>query len=127
MTDRYMLMLVRNALLKLYKNTCNICNRYFEDNYLQCHHFVKRRQALLRYDWRNNFLLCIDCHNYVHTKEGEVKLILYMNRLDYGRFEYLCQREKINIKDFLIKEGLSRNEFIKLQAKELKDIINEQH
>ena len=82
MTDRYMLMLVRKALLKMYNNTCNICNRYYDDNYLQCHHFVKRRRALLRHDWRNNFLVCIDCHKYVHTKEGEAKLINFMNYPD---------------------------------------------
>lgn len=126
MTDRYMLMLVRKTLLKMYRNTCNICGRYYEDNYLECHHFVKRRRALLRYDWRNNFLVCLNCHKFAHTKAGEHRLIGFINRLNHNRFSYLCEREKINMKDFLIKEGLTRNEFLQIQAKELKDIINEQ-
>lgn len=118
MTTNYVQSLWSKAIHLRYKH-CVFCGDVFN---LQAHHFIKRRHALLKNDYRNGFLLCTQCHKKAHTKAGEQALIKFMGQ---DRFDYLSYRENVFIKDFLLENNLSREEFNKKQANELKQIIEE--
>lgn len=120
MTDRYLQMLWRKAVLVMHENQCVFCgNKNIEQ--LECHHFIKRRHAILKHDVKNGFPLCkYSCHLEAHTKKGEQKLVDYMGK---KRFEYLCKMEQKLKKDYLLENGLSKKEFENNIIEELKKRI----
>ena len=104
-----------------HNNTCILCNEN-KNEPLECHHFIKRRKRVLRYNWINGFPLHkYSCHTKVHTKSGEQKLIDFMGKL---RFDYLCEMERYTLKQYLYEKCLSREEWEKEIVKELRSIID---
>lgn len=127
LSDRYLDMLWREAVLAEWNNQCGFCGAMGE---LECHHIVYRRNRVLRWDYRNGFPVCKGndlwdgktCHGFAHTKLGEKKIIEVLE--DY-HYDYLCKREQMTLKDFLVQEGVSKVEFYRQMADELKDKIKE--
>jgi hypothetical protein len=76
MSDSHLNKLWRQAVLKTWENTCVMCGQKDLPENLECHHYVKRRVKVLKYDWRNGFPLHSHkgCHREAHTKGGERKL-----------------------------------------------------
>lgn len=128
MKDRQLLKLWRRAVLAEWKGRCAFCAK--EDvNDLECHHIVKRRNRVLRYDYRNGIPLCKtnwggrSCHSFSHTKRGEDKIRAVIPEYHYN---YLMRMELKTLKDFLQEENLTREEFYNGMATELKEKIKEE-
>jgi hypothetical protein len=124
MTDRHLMKLWRKAVLLKNNNQCIFCGNSNIDE-LECHHFIRRRVSVLRWDWKNGFPLCNSltekkCHIIADTMMGRQKLI---NIMGEDRFEYLALSEKITKKDYCLAHGLSQKEFEKMFYDELKKII----
>ena len=84
MTNRYLTMLWRKAVLIKRGNRCWICDKFDIPDNLECHHFIKRRKKILTYSWINGFPVHkINCHDIAHTKKGEHKLITKMGQNIY--------------------------------------------
>lgn len=119
-SDRYLMSLWRQAVLKKNNGKCIFCNEGNPAN-LECHHFIKRRIKVLRWDWKNGFPVCRNHHHIVHTKAGERELIKAMGP---ERYDYLCAWELVLYNAYLIENGMNDNEFRLEVKKELKNIIN---
>ena len=129
-SDSYLMKLWRRAVLINFNNTCPICGHQGAED-LQCHHVVFRRHAILRYDWRNGIPLCNvyhvgnqrfggkTCHQYGHTRSGEQAI---RNHVDMA---YLERMELLQIKDYILTAGMSRNEFLTKMADDLKKKIEQ--
>jgi hypothetical protein len=86
---------------------------------VECHHIVKRRRPLLRWDVTNGICLCPTHHVYAASKQGERDVAAKIGP-DY---DYLCLKEQLIYKDFLLAQGLTDNEFRTMQADALKEMI----
>jgi Ni,Fe-hydrogenase I cytochrome b subunit len=117
MTDRYLLMLWRKAVLITRDHRCYICDQVTD---LECHHFIKRKIRVLRYDWRNGFPLCLACHQLAHISVGYNIIANKMGRINY---EYLIEMERYTLKQYLFEKCISRAEWEAGIVKELKSII----
>ena len=53
----------RLAVLEVCGNRCAVCGKAGQ---LECHHVVRRRKLLTRWDWRNGIALCVECHRKLH-------------------------------------------------------------
>ena len=116
MTDRYIQALWRKAALKKYGEGCIRCGSHP----VQCHHYIYRRVRVLRHAVENAFPLCVECHQMAHTKAGDAWLIDYMGK---ERHTYLLSMESVTLKQYLIDNGVSRNEWLDTAVTRLKDII----
>lgn len=116
MTDRYLLKLWRDAVLARYYHRCAFCE-VFGDEKLDCHHIVKRRHVLTRYEVINGIPLCHACHAVAHTLTGAVKI---QRLIGAKKYEWLMDMELETIKDYLARRGISRVEWMKSQAEKLK-------
>lgn len=118
-SDRYLMMLWRRAVLAEWNYQCGFCGAKNID--LECHHIVKRRRKLTRWDWRNGIPLCTDHHKVGHTKDGELKIMIAIGD---ARYKTLCEMEKVVFKDYLLKNGMTENEFRINTMKTLKEVAN---
>lgn len=91
---------------------CHFCGRKAE----HIHHIRPRANLLLRYDLKNLLPLCSECHELVHLKN----LDLYISTF---RMDYLNKMSRIQFQDYLLSHDLTREDFFKLKAKELKEAI----
>ena len=125
--DRYMLMLWRKAVLRKHYNRCFFCGADADDTLVDCHHIVKRKTILLRYDWRNGIPACrlrtyrndhlkMSCHAYAETPMGKKLIDDYIEPWR----EYLTERS-CPAKEYFSENGVTRNEFIS----GMKDELNE--
>lgn len=122
MTDRHLQKLWRKAVLRHWYNRCILCGNTNVDE-IECHHVVKRRVAILRHDYRNGVPVCKkECHRFIDSRAGEDKL---RELLPNYQLKYLAEMEQVKIKDHLMEQGISRAEFLKQMAEELKRRINE--
>lgn len=84
----------------------------------QAHHIIKRRFKVLRWDVNNGVWLCPACHEWIHNT---VRGLTW--QLDYVNMDYLSEHQ-MNLKDYLMQEGISNDEF-RLQCKDcLKAIVD---
>jgi len=91
---------------------------------LEDHHLVKRKTLLLRYDWRNGIPVCrYVCHNYAETPTGKAKIAYYLTDTDL--LDYLQARSGQS-KDWFVKHGISRKDFLIQRYNDLKDKLSEQ-
>ncbi len=118
-TDKYILKLWRQAVLKNNKSQCFLCGNMNVDE-LECHHIVKRRHKILRYDLWNGIPVCrMTCHNLIDSLKGRRKLReTYPERLDY-----LEKYENMTFKEYIYLNEVSEVEFISEKMKDLKEII----
>lgn len=132
LSDRYLMILWRKAVLKANGNKCFFCGNPTIDE-LEAHHIIRRRECwLLRWDWRNGIPVCKirkpfiayewkgTCHEYAKSKCGEDNI-----RQWFPHWGYLCDRENIKYKDYLVQNGMTTAEFREMVAKELKEKIND--
>lgn len=99
-----------------YNKACSICGRQATE----IHHIIHRDNLLLRYDLNNLLPLCSDCHRLVHDKGAELYISVW-------KMEYLNALKNVQLKDYLLKHGLTKKEFFKLKEIELRREINEQY
>jgi hypothetical protein len=86
---------------------------------MEVHHIVKRKNFLLRYDWRNGVLVCkYGCHRYAETPEGKHTL----DKLIESKRDYL-QARAVSCKQYFVENGITRNDFKKQMFDELKEIL----
>lgn len=110
----------RRAVLQSYHNRCGICGLPWQAGALECHHIIKRRQKLTRWNWKNGIPLCVECHALAHTKKGE----LFISRR-HPYYEDLVTMEQVKYKDYLLTTGLTENEFRGKLLKDLKEKVGE--
>ena len=115
-SDRYMLKLFREAVIAWHGERCVFCGR----SPVQIHHIIKRKHWLLRYDLKNGLPLCIPCHNQAETLYFRKKIIDFIGP-DW--ISYLDRMELQFKKQYLQDNNMSENEFLKMRANELKEII----
>jgi len=116
-SDSYLEKLWREAVYLEWSGRCAFCGSMKD---LQCHHFIRRHKRLTRYDWRNGVLLCKECHREAHTNKGMLKVLKLLPYADE-----LLAYEQVTYKDWLAKEGLTDNEFRRMELEELKNKIKE--
>ena len=117
-SDSYMLNLWRKAVKTYDGDQCIFDGQ----TPVECHHIVKRRHFVTRYDHKNGIPLCSNCHYLADTILMK-KMIL--NYIGEKRYNYLIDREMISKKEFLLEHALTEFEFKKSQVEELKKIIDE--
>ena len=84
-----------------------------------CHHIIKRRYMVLRYDMKNGIPLCSTCHRVADRNTG-----FALGLIDVEDAEYLNQMGMHTLKDWLMLTHQTRDEFLKGCADELKAAIN---
>lgn len=122
MTDKYLLSLWRQAVLKKWKHRCAFCSARGDDK-LQAHHIVRRKHKITRYLPLNGLALCHDCHSLAHTKKGEQKIMKLLG----DDYQSLVDMEQVSYKQYLTVNGVTDTEFIKHVANVLKAIIEVKH
>lgn len=86
----------------------------------QCgHHYKKRRIDLLRWDLRNIIPLTFNEHTLVHSGALHVEI------QNPFRLLYLEQRATINLKSYLLENGWTRDEWLKIQYTKLERELDE--
>ncbi len=126
-SDNYLNQLWRKAVLILYDNKCFFCGKSINEVELECHHIVKRKTLLLRWDYRNGIPVCkwhrpglqMSCHQYADTPAGRNEIY---NRVPIVG-EYFNSR-LIPFKQWLVDKGITKAEFKNLMYNELKEIID---
>ena len=128
-SDSYLNKMWRLAVLKKYKNKCFFCGISISNAELECHHLVKRKNLLLRWDYRNGIAVCkyphdfnkpmkTSCHQYAETPVGRLKIAREKFQYD----EYFQERI-IPFKQWLLDNRMSKAEFKLKMYNELKEII----
>jgi hypothetical protein len=108
----------RRAVLASYHNMCPCCGNTFIDE-IECHHIVKRRNALLKYDYRNGIPGCkAKCHDFYHTLKGE-KFIMGYHRF----YDYICDLQQLTLKEYLFRNRMTKKQFLLMKKKQLEGII----
>lgn len=118
MTDSTLNKLWRQALLIIYYNRCGICGKEVE---LQCHHIIKRRNKILKYNLLNGIPLCRECHAFAHTGAGRRKVDELQTPENLA---YLDKYERMTYKQYKFDNRLSDKEFMQKHYDILKEVIN---
>lgn len=116
-SDSRLLSLWRKAVLSYHGHKCFFCGTY-GDATLQCHHIVRRRRVILRFDYRNGIPLCAKCHQFAHTKEGEMEIMR-----KHRHYDYCVVNERLTYKQYLVENGLTDAEFRQMKKEELLEVI----
>jgi len=120
LSDRYLMILWRKAILLANGNRCFFCGNT-NVNELECHHLVHRSAYILRWDWRNGIPVCVGkCHRLAHRLEGAM-MIANAHKFIY----YLRKNENVTLMEYCLKNGITKEEFRRQAAKELKEKIKE--
>lgn len=118
-TDRYLEMLWRKAVLAEFKNRCAYCGNLNIDE-IECHHIVKRRHKILRWDWKNGVTGCKHtCHKFYHTVKGG-----WWIATKHIYYSYLLEMEG-QYKQYLVENGFTDTDFRRIKVSELKNKIKE--
>ena len=108
----------RKCVRAIFNNTCAFYDPQSEcDNILECHHIVKRRVWITRWDWRNGILVCQQHHGFADSKRGELQVV---SKIGTDQYEYIIDRERILKKDWLFEHAMTDNEFRIKMLEELK-------
>ena len=120
LSDSLLLKLHREAVRKLFNNACFFCGKTGQ---LEAHHLIKKKNLLLRYDWRNGVLVCkYGCHAYAETMQGRHLL----DKLIEPYRDYLQERSG-SCKQLFVDKGITRNEYLQDVKKELEEILKGDH
>jgi hypothetical protein len=123
LSDSNLLKLRRQAVHKHFNDCCFFCCQHKSVSPLEDHHIVKRKNFLLRYDWRNSILVCkYVCHNYAETPAGKHKIDMYLT--NSGFRDYLQARTGC-CKDWFVSHGITRKDFLSQIYEDLKVKLNE--
>jgi len=106
----------RLAVRTRWQGRCAMCS----SDEVECHHIVKRARTLLRWDITNGICLCAEHHKFAATKEGERRVAALIGPANY---DYLCAKERILYRTYLQAQGMTDNEYRKLMADALKEMI----
>jgi hypothetical protein len=118
MNDKYLLSLWSKAVLASKGAFCY--NPECGNAAHSCHHILRVKHRMTRYDVRNGIPLCAECHRKAQRSIGwDIDLIPQRDK------EWLREMANVNVKDFLVEHGMTRNELDKIQADMLKSIIAE--
>lgn len=121
-SDSYLNKLWRKAVLAEWGYECPYCGNTDID-IIEIHHIVKRKNKILRWDYRNGIPGCkYSCHSFYHTLSGQ-KWIL--ENLEEEVILYLSEFDNVLYKDYLFEHGLTDNEFRKIKLEELKKVIDD--
>lgn len=93
---------------------CYFCGKPSEN----IHHIIPRSNTLLRYDLENLLPVCYNCHQALHNHSCDIALYIGLSR-----YAYLEEMSKVNFKDYLLNNNLTKEEFFKLKEKELRGAI----
>ena len=119
-SDGYLNKLWRQAVLTKWEYSCPYCGNTDIDT-IQCHHIIKRRNVILRWDVKNGIPGCTcPCHQYYHTKAGHRWI---EEQLDEQTIMHLDTYENMTYKNYLQKNCLTDNEYRLIMLEELKMII----
>ena len=122
-SESNLLKLRREVVHKVFNDCCFFCGQHKFNVPLEDHHPTHRRSLLLRYDWRNSILCCkYVCHDYAETPSGKAKIAQY--QIDNGFLDYLQERSIITAKDWFVKRGITKNDFLRLMYDDLKAKLN---
>ena len=88
---------------------------------LQCHHFVRRKHYVTRWDWRNGIPLTAESHRFAHTGAGDRLLASILHQV--GFLAYLEDLERTMKKDYLLLNGMSDADFRLQKKQELGTVI----
>lgn len=121
----------RKAVLKLFKGRCFFCQSHYTLQEIECHHTVKRRNFLLRYNWRNgiptckwchgdNWKLRMSCHQYAETPQGKHLIDVYQEPFR----DYLTDRSGVS-KQWFAEHGITKREYLIEMHQELMEIVGE--
>ena len=128
LTDSNLNKLWRSAVLVKFGSRCFFCGRHINQTDLEVHHYIKRKNILTRYDWRNGFPVCkyptewkMSCHQFAETPNGRNRIVHHL--LIYN-FETYLQDRVMPFKQYLVEHGMTRNDFLKTMYDELKGILN---
>ena len=109
----------REAVLLKCDNTCVICGIY--GGVLEAHHIIPRRKAYLKHDIKDGVAVHkYECHTKAASKKGEA---LVREFIGEGDWAYLCEFERVILKDHLTSVGMSREEFSEFRKRELQEYI----
>jgi len=110
----------RAAVLATYHYRCGMCGLSWHVTPVECHHIIKRRRKLTRWNWKNGIPLCVQCHELAHTKAGERAI-----SQRHPWYEKLVMLEQVNFKDYLQVAEITENEFRRRTLEELKEKAGE--
>ncbi len=111
LSDSTLSKLWRDRVLKEYGNKCIICGGHGP---LECHHIVHRSVKVLFWDWMNGVPVCSpretgnNCHKYADTIKGREEVALKIGIIKYS---HIKEMELVTLKDYLIENDLSNNEW----------------
>jgi len=115
-SDSYLNHYWRKAVLAAWQYRCGLCWQNHQS--LECHHIIRRRRVLTRWDWRNSIPLCPQCHQLAHTEKGRM---LVAERSPY--YHTLVEMEQQDYKGYLAGRGITDNEFRAEKLVELKKVV----
>ena len=116
MTHGYMLQLWRKAVRIKKGERC--CNPECGNMASGCHHLIKVRYRTTAYRAENGIPLCAICHP-IADRSPQFALGM-ISEIDYN---FIKQRSIYNLQEWLTINHMSREEFLKSEADELKRII----
>ena len=116
MTHGYMLQLWRKAVRIKKGERC--CNPECGNMASGCHHLIKVRYRTTAYRAENGIPLCAICHP-IADRSPQFALDM-ISEIDYN---FIKQRSIYNLQEWLTINHMSREEFLKSEADELKRII----
>lgn len=115
LSDANLLRLRREVCHLLFRGRCFICGE--RGGEMEDHHYVKRKNFLLRYSYRNSFLVHkwkqgnkkMSCHAFCETPAGKHKINKYL--FENGWFEYIQERTG-SCKQWFVDRGITKKEYL---------------
>ena len=124
LSESNLLKLRRQVVLANFNDCCFFCGKHKFNVPLEDHHLIKRKNLLLRYDWRNGIPVCkYNCHSYAETPTGKAKISDYLRNADL--LNYLQERSG-QAKQWFVEHGITKNDFLKQMYDDLQAKIEEQ-
>ena len=123
-SESNLLKLRREVVFKIFDDCCFFCGQHKFNVPLEDHHPIHRKSLLTRYDWRNAILVCkYVCHEYAESPTGKAKIAQYQIQNNF--MDYLQERTMTTSKDWLAKQGITKEEFLKSMYDDLKKKLSE--
>lgn len=100
------LALWRKILHIKHRNRCELCGVSGERKQLHCHHYIGRKNKILKFDPRNGCLLCAEHHKFGKMSAHE-NVEWFRNWFKDHRpedLEYLCEMIKIPPRPIALKD-----------------------
>lgn len=107
----------RKAVRAVHGEQCVFCG----DRPVECHHIIKRRHYLTRWDYKNGIPLCHKCHDLADTMLMRERIISFIGN---EWFNYLSELELVTKKSYMLENDITDAEFKREKIKELKEIIS---